>query len=79
MSLGIRSGVNWTRREVELEGAGEGLRERGLGDAGDAFHQDVAAGQERGEQLLDGEVLAHHHLADLADSLEAGSLISCTP
>ena len=47
MSEGIRSGVNWMRRGVEAEHDAHGLDQLGLGEAGHADQQRVAAGQDR--------------------------------
>ena len=64
-------------RELEAgEGAaadpGEGLADEGLGQAGHALEQAVAARQEAHDQALDGPVLADDDLLDLEDrGLEA--------
>ena len=50
MSEGIRSGVNWTRPRVEAEHGAERLDELGLGEAGHADEQAVAAGEEGDER-----------------------------
>ena len=51
--------------EVEAEEAGEGLDGEGLGDAGDAFEQGVAAAEHGHEGLGDGLVLPGDDAADL--------------
>ena len=50
---------------VEFEGGGEGADEQGLGDAGDAFEEDVAAAEQGDDETGDGGVLADHGLGDL--------------
>ena len=49
MSAGIRSGVNWMRLNCEVDGAGEGLEQLGLAEAGHALEQDVALAQQADE------------------------------
>ena len=51
---------------ADVEGAGEGAHEQGLGHAGHALHQHVAAAQQRHEQAGDRGVLADDGLGDLA-------------
>jgi hypothetical protein len=41
------------------------VRKRGLADARDVFHQQVATGQQAGECLADGLVFADQHGIDL--------------
>ena len=43
--------------------AGERLDGEGLGQAGHAFEQDVAVGEQADEQAVDQPVLAHEHAA----------------
>ncbi len=50
---------------VQPERAGEALGEEGLGGAGRAFQQHVAARHQRGQHQIDGVGLADHRLADL--------------
>ena len=59
------SGVNCARRNGEPDRAGGRVREQRLRDAGHAFEQHVAAGEERDEQAVDGLLLAEHDLRHL--------------
>ena len=60
------SGVNWMRRNERLEDPRDRADEQRLGQPRHADEQDVPAGEQAGEQLLDHVVLADDHLADLA-------------
>ena len=54
MSDGIRSGVNWMRLKLTASGdVGQRADHQRLGQAGHAFEQAVAAGEDGDEQLLD--------------------------
>ena len=64
MSLGIRSGVNCTRRNVELERLPERAHEQRLAQARHAFEQAVAAGEQADEQLLDDGFLPDDDASD---------------
>ena len=66
MSLGIRSGVNWTRLKRQVERLRDGLDHEGLGQAGHADEQGVAAGEDGGEDAVDHVVLADDPLGHLA-------------
>ena len=66
MSDGIRSGVNWMRLKSAETAAAQGAHEQGLGRAGDAFEQHMAVGEQPGERVLDGLVLADDGLVDFA-------------
>ena len=58
-SEGSRSGVNWTRLKSAFDAASaERLDRAGLGHAGQAFHEDVAIGEEGDEQAFDHRFLA---------------------
>ena len=59
--------------EVEVQGAGDGVDEEGLGEAGDALEEEVAAGEEGDEGAFDDDLLADDDLADtVADGLDVG-------
>lgn len=59
---------------VEGERGGEGPYEEGLGDAGHAFEEDVAAAQQGDDETGDGRVLADDGLSDLgADRFQGGA------
>ena len=62
MSAGIRSGVNWMRLKLRSKRLGEGGDQQGLGEAGDAHQEGVAAGEEADRELLDDLVLADDDL-----------------
>ena len=64
MSDGIRSGVNWMRLEFKPEHRAERRDQLGLGKAGHADQQRVAAGENRKQRLFDNAFLAEDHLAD---------------
>ena len=64
MSDGIRSGVNWMRARGEAEDGAEGLDQLGLGEAGNADEQAVAAGEDGDQRPLDDGLLAVDDLAD---------------
>ncbi len=75
-------GRHEVRRELEsLEGpaehVGDGLDRERLGQAGDAFEQHVAAGEQRDEQPLEHPLLPHDHALDLEQrGLERGVCLS---
>jgi len=50
--------------ELDAEGGAEGFDEQGLGEAGHAFEEDVAVGEEGDEQALNDGVLADDGFAD---------------
>ena len=54
-------------REREVERLRHGLHEQRLGEAGHADEQHVAAGEERGDEIVDGLLLADDAAADLGD------------
>ena len=56
---------------LHAEDAGEGLGQRGLGDAGHAFEQDVAAGQQGDEELMRDRLHADDDAADLRQRARA--------
>ena len=58
MSAGSMSGVNWRRWKLRLTRSGERLERERLGQAGHAFEQDVAVGDQRNEQAVDQMLLA---------------------
>ena len=64
-SDGIRSGVNWIRAGGAAEGRGQRGDEVGFAEAGFAFQQHMATGQQRGEHLVDDGFLTEDHAADL--------------
>ena len=53
---------------AEVEGFGEALDQLGLAEAGQAFEQDVAAGEHAGEDQVDEFLLAEEHLVERAAS-----------
>ena len=57
--------MNWMRAKVPPHGARQGLDGQGLGQAGHAFEQAVALGQQADEEALDGPVLADDDPLDL--------------
>ena len=69
MSLGIRSGVNWMRVEIERERLRQRVHHQRLRQPGHALQDAVSAGEDGHQQLLDDIVLADdlpgHLLADL--------------
>jgi hypothetical protein len=72
MSAGIRSGVNWMRWNAEVQRLGQRRDEQRLGQAGHADEQAVAAGEQRGQQVLDDLALADDALLDLGAQLGGG-------
>ena len=61
--------------ELEAEGVGEGLDGGGFGEAGDAFEEDVAAGDEADEEAVDEAFLADEDFGDFgAEVLDDGGL-----
>ena len=64
-SDGSMSGVNCTRRKSTPMARANAFATQRLGDAGNAFEQQVAADGRRREQHLDHAVLADDDLADL--------------
>ena len=65
MSAGIRSGVNWTRLNDQVERFADGAHQQRLAQAGDAFEQGVAARQQAGQDAAHDLGLADDDLADL--------------
>ena len=65
-SAGSRSGVNWMRRNVEVEHAREGAHRRGLGESGHALDQHVPLAEQRDQQAVDQLALADQHARHLA-------------
>src|SRR5205807_7105775 len=53
----------------EMQDAGEGAQQRGLTEPGDAFEQDVAAGQEADQDAFDNVILSDDDFADLLTDL----------
>ena len=62
-SEGSMSLVNWTRWKAAIDGAGQGLAKRGLADAGNAFDEQVSAGEDADQRQADDIVLAANHAA----------------
>ena len=62
---------------LDAEQRGERLRQRRLGDAGHAFEQDVAAGEQGDEELVRDSLHADDDLADFCDDAIAQVRISC--
>ena len=58
--------------EVHVQNLGDARDHERLGEAGDADEQAVAAGEDRGEDLLDHVVLADEDAAELVGHLRAG-------
>ena len=63
--------MNWMRWYCDAEDAGEGLGQRRLGDAGHAFEQHVAAGEQGDEELVRDVLHADDDAADLGDDAVA--------
>ena len=63
--------MNCRRWYCDAEDAGEGLGQGGLGDAGHAFEQDVAAGQQGDEELVRDGFHADDDPADLGEGAVA--------
>ncbi len=72
MSLGIRSGVNCTRANSRSSACGDGLHEQRLREPGHADEQDVPAGEQRGDQVVDDLVLPDDAAGDLRGEGGAG-------
>ncbi len=71
MSAGMRSGVNWMREYLSCRGAREGSQQRGLAEAGNAFQQHMAAGEQTDQDAFDDVILADDNFGDFAaDSIE---------
>ena len=66
MSAGIRSGRELDPVEGAVDHVGDRPHEQRLAQAGHAFEQDVAVGQQAGEGLADERRLADDDPADLA-------------
>ena len=64
-SVGVVSGVNWTRLKSAPEHVRGRAAEKRLRRAGRAFEQDVTARHRGDEEELDRAALADHDLADL--------------
>ena len=62
-SAGSMSGVNWRRENLTLRQCGQRLHRERLGQAGHAFEQHVAVGQQADDQPLDQVGLADDDLA----------------
>ena len=79
MSAGIRSGVNWMRLNVAVDDVGEGADEHRLAQAGHAFEQRVAVGDQADQRLPDEVVLADDDALDLAfdGGRQLGELLDC--
>ena len=58
--------------EPEVQGGGHGLDQQGLGHAGDALEQHVAADQQRRHDARDGPVLTHDDLGHLLADRDHG-------
>ncbi len=56
-------------RKAGLDGLGHGLDQQGLGQAGHAFQQDVAVGQQRDQDALDHGLLPHHDGVDVGQEV----------
>jgi hypothetical protein len=52
--------------KLDAEGRTEGFDEQRLGEAGHAFKQDVAVGEERNEQAFDDGILADDGFGDFS-------------
>jgi hypothetical protein len=84
MSLGSRSGVNCTAHPT-VDGAGEGLGEQGLADAGDVLDEQVPLGEQHGDRRADDGLLAlddgvhggRQRRRHLQDRVEGGSPRRC--
>ena len=61
----MRSGVNWMREKVRSHRVGQRAHQQRLAQAGHAFEQHVAAGEQRGDHALDDRLVADDDLADL--------------
>ena len=60
--------------ELQVQGVGQRPHQQRLAQAGHAFEQHVAAGDQGGQRALDDLLLADDHLADLvAQRLEVGA------
>ena len=64
MSAGIRSGVHWMRLLVQAQHDAQCFDQPGLGQAGNADQQHVAAGQKRDQRQIDDLLLAEDDPAD---------------
>ena len=64
MSAGSRSGVNWMRWNVAWIGGGQRADGQGFGQAGHAFEQDVAVGEQADQQPVHQLFLADDDAAD---------------
>lgn len=49
--------------EVAVKAAGQGAYQQGLAQAGNAFEQHMAAGDQRSQYVIDHRILANHRLA----------------
>ena len=65
MSIGIRSGVNWMRLNLQRHRLGQLADHQRLGQPGHAHQQGVPAGEQADRQPLDDVVLADDHPAQL--------------
>ncbi len=58
MSAGSMSGVNCSRLKRTDDAGGQGLERQGFGQAGHAFQQDVAVGEQGDQQPVEQVLLA---------------------
>ena len=65
MSEGIRSGVNWMRRNSRSSVLRQRADHQRLAQPGHAQQQDVAAAEQADEHVVDDRLLADDHLGDL--------------
>ena len=63
--------MNCTREKLQVERLRHGLHEQRLREAGHADEQHVAAGEQRGDEIVDDLVLADDAAADLLDQRRA--------
>ncbi len=65
--------MNWMREYLQVQHARQRAQQRGLAQAGHAFEQHVAAGEQADEHAVDDVLLPDDDLGDLtADRLQAG-------
>ncbi len=72
MSEGIRSGVNWMRRNSSDKRVGQRADQQRLGQARHAHQQAVPAGEHGHQQFLDHLLLADDHPAKLLGDQSVG-------
>ena len=74
-SAGSRSGVNWTRANLRVDGVAERSHRERLGEPGHAFEQHVPPREQTDENALDHVGLADDDLADLVhQAFDEGAL-----